>query len=126
MGPFMVEIVLCRVTRRGRKRMKGMNKLARENMRNDGPSFQFLPPEDTVKVTLDLSENGPVFSALDDMMLRMIDEENNDRKKSQKGASDDAKKSLKRLLKSGIPGVEKMFAPPPDPANPSAKKNTKA
>jgi hypothetical protein len=64
MGPFMVEIVYCRVTRRGRKKKKGMNKLARENMRNDGPAFQFLPPEDTVKITLDLSENGPVFSAL--------------------------------------------------------------
>ena len=31
-------------------------------------AFQFLPPEDTVKITLDLSENGPVFSAL----VRMI------------------------------------------------------
>lgn len=64
MGPFMVEIVFCQVTRRGRKKRKGMNKLARENMRNDGPAFQFLPPEDTVKITLDLSENGPVFNAL--------------------------------------------------------------
>ena len=45
-------------------------------------------------------------------MLRLIDDENNDRKKQSKGSSDDAKKSLKRLLKSGIPGVEKMFAPP--------------
>ena len=70
MGPFMVEIVYCRVTRRGRKKRKGMNKLARENCRNDGPAFQFLPPEDTVKVTLDLSENGPVFNALVGMMRK--------------------------------------------------------
>jgi hypothetical protein len=123
MGPFMVEIVYCRVTRRGRKKRKGMNKLARENCRNDGPAFQFLPPEDTVKITLDLSENGPVFSALDDMMMKLLDDENSERKKN-KGAGGDAKQSLKRLLKSGIPGVEKMFAAPPDPNNPNAKKGT--
>ena len=128
MGPFMVEIVYCRVTRRGRKKRKGMNSSLRDNMRNDGPCFQFLPPEDTVKITLDLSENGPVFNALDDMMRQMaeLDAANADRKKGSKaGAGDDAKKSLKRLLKSGIPGVEKMFAGPADPSNPNAKKNTK-
>ena len=30
-GPFMVEIVFCRVTRRGRKKRAGLNKAAREN-----------------------------------------------------------------------------------------------
>ena len=29
MGPFMVEIVFCPVTRRGRKKKKGMNKVIR-------------------------------------------------------------------------------------------------
>jgi hypothetical protein len=55
MGPFMVEIVFCRVTRRGRKKKSGMNKLARENMRNDGPMQSFIPQDDMIKVTLDLS-----------------------------------------------------------------------
>ena len=72
MGPFMVEIVFCRVTRRGRKLKKGMNKAGRANMRNDGPSMSFIPPDDTIKVTLDLSDNGPVFSAMDQMMMKMM------------------------------------------------------
>ena len=50
MGPFMVEIVFCRVTRRGRKKMSGMNKLARENMRNDGPMQSFIPQDDMLRV----------------------------------------------------------------------------
>ena len=54
MGPFMVEIVFCRVTRRGRKKGKGMNKGLRGNMRNDGPAMSFVPPDDTIKITLDL------------------------------------------------------------------------
>jgi hypothetical protein len=58
MGPFMVEIVFCRVTRRGRKKKSGMNKLARENMRNDGPMQSFIPQDDMIKVTLDLSGKG--------------------------------------------------------------------
>ena len=84
MGPFMVEIVFCRVTRRGRKLRKGMNKAGRANMRNDGPSMSFIPPEDTVKVTLDLSEGGPVFSAMDEMMMKMLDDDAKDRKKRMK------------------------------------------
>ena len=40
------------------------------NTRNDGPAFSFIPPDDTVKITMDLSDNGPVFSALDAMMLQ--------------------------------------------------------
>jgi len=126
MGPFMVEIVFCRVTRRGRKKKKGMNKLARENCRNDGPAFQFVPPEDTVKITLDLSEGGPVFSALDEMMMKMMDDDAAERKKSSKGGSE-AKNSLKRLLKSGIPGIEKMFAGPGGAGGgpPGMKKQTK-
>ena len=59
------------------------------------------------------------------MMIQLLDDENNERKKTAKGATDDAKKSLKRLLKSGIPGIEKMFAPAPDPNNPMAKKSSK-
>ena len=36
-----------------------------------------------------------------------------DRKKNKgKGAGGEAKDGLKRLLKSGIPGIEKMFTPP--------------
>ena len=50
----MVEIVFCRVTRRGRKKGKGMNKGLRGNMRNDGPAMSFVPPDDTIKITLDL------------------------------------------------------------------------
>ena len=42
MGPFMVEIVYCRVTRRGRKKKKGMNKGLRDNMRNDGPGIKTI------------------------------------------------------------------------------------
>ena len=59
MGPFMVEIVFCRVTRRGRKLKKGMNKAGRENMRNDGPAMSFIPPDDTIKVTLVSLQEGP-------------------------------------------------------------------
>ena len=79
----MVEIVFCRVTRRGRKLKKGMNKAGRANMRNDGPSMSFIPPDDTIKVTLDLSDNGPVFSAMDEMMMKMMDDEAADRKKNK-------------------------------------------
>lgn len=117
----MVEIVFCRVTRRGRKLRKGMNKAGRANMRNDGPSMSFIPPEDTVKVTLDLSESGPVFSAMDEMMMKMLEDDEKGRKKGGAGAGA-AKDSLKKLLKSGIPGVEKMFAAPADPKAPGAKK----
>jgi len=107
-GPFMVEIVFCRVTRRGRKKKAGLNKAARENCRNDGPMQSFIPPDNMVKVTLDLSDNGPVFSALDDMMLRMSLDGADDAKKG-KGQSGEAKNALKNLLKSGIPGIEGMF-----------------
>jgi len=108
MGPFMVEIVFCRVTRRGRKKKAGLNKLARENCRNDGPMQSFIPPDNMVKLTLDLSDNGPVFSALDDMMLKMSMEGIDDAK-GKKGNSGEAKNALKNLLKSGIPGIESMF-----------------
>jgi len=108
MGPFMVEIVFCRVTRRGRKKRAGMNKLARENCRNDGPMQSFIPKDDMLKVTLDLSDNGPVFSALDDMMMRLGDDDGG-KKGGKGGKGDGAKKALKNLLKSGIPGIEGMF-----------------
>ena len=52
-------------------------------------------------------DNGPVFSALDDMMLRLSLEGAEDAKKSK--GSGDAKKALKNLLRSGIPGIEGMF-----------------
>merc|ERR1719211_37395 len=68
----------------------------------------FIPPDNMVKVTLDLSDNGPVFSALDDMMLRMSLDGADDAKKG-KGQSGEAKNALKNLLKSGIPGIEAMF-----------------
>jgi len=106
--------VFCRVTRRGRKKRKGMNKLARENCRNDGPMQSFIPKDDMLKVTLDLSDNGPVFGALDEMMMKLSMEGADDAKKKGKGG--DAKKALKNLLKSGIPGIEGMFgAEPPAP-----------
>ena len=89
-------------------------------MRNDGPSMSFIPPEDTVKVTLDLSESGPVFSAMDEMMMKMLDDDAKDRKKNAGAGA--AKDSLKKLLRSGIPGVEKMFAAPADPNAPGGKK----
>jgi len=98
--------VFCRVTRRGRKKRKGMNKAARENCRNDGPMQSFIPQDDMLKVTLDLSDNGPVFGALDEMMMKLSMEGADDAKKSKGG---DAKKALKNLLKSGIPGIEGMF-----------------
>ena len=107
-GPFMVEIVFCRVTRRGRKKRAGMNKAGKENMRNDGPSQSFIPPDNMVKLTLDLSDNGPVFSALDDMMMKMSMEGIDDAKGKGKN-SGEAKNALKNLLKSGIPGIEGMF-----------------
>jgi len=108
MPPLMVEIVFCRVTRRGRKKKAGLNKLARENCRNDGPMQSFVPPDNMVKLTLDLSDNGPVFSALDEMMMKMSMEGNDDKGKG-KGQSGEAKNALKNLLKSGIPGIESMF-----------------
>ena len=61
-----------------------------------------------VKLTLDLSDNGPVFSALDEMMMKMSMEGNDDKAKG-KGQSGEAKNALKNLLKSGIPGIESMF-----------------
>jgi len=103
----MVEIVFCRVTRRGRKKKSGMNKLARENCRNDGPMQSFIPPDNMVKMTLDLSDSGPVFSALDDMMLKMSMDSIDGNKGKQAGGG--AKSALKNLLKSGIPGIEGMF-----------------
>jgi len=105
----MVEIVFCRVTRRGRKKKAGLNKLARENCKNDGPMQIFVPPDNMVKLTLDLSENGPVFSALDEMMMKMSMEGMDDKKGSGKGQNGEAKNALKNLLKSGIPGIEGMF-----------------
>jgi hypothetical protein len=48
-----------------------------------------------------------VFSALDDMMMRLSMEGAEDSKRSK--GSGDAKKALKNLLKSGIPGIEGMF-----------------
>lgn len=84
MGPFMVEIVFCRVTRRGRKLKSGMNKAGKANMRNDGPSMSFIPADDTVKVTLDLSEGGPVFSAMDEMMMKMMQDDEDARKAGKK------------------------------------------
>lgn len=115
MGPFMVEIVFCSVTRRGRKLRPGMNKAGRANMRNDGCSQSFVPKDDTVKITIDLSDGGPVFAAMDEMMAK-LDQENKGRKAPPEGA----KKALKNLLKSGIPGIEGMFGgeAPPNPAFP--------
>ena len=79
MGPFMVEIVFCRVTRRGRKKGKGLNKAAMEASKNNvsGPG-SFIPKDDVIKVTLDLSDNGPVFSAMDEMMMKMMEDEGSD------------------------------------------------
>jgi len=125
MGPFMVEIVFCRVTRRGRKKKSGMNKLARENCRNDGPMQSFIPKDDMVKVTLDLSDNGPVFSALDDMMLRMSLEACEEGAKKRAAGGADAKKALKNLLRSGIPGIEGMFGGPEPPQPRFGKKGGK-
>jgi len=103
----MVEIVFCRVTRRGRKKKAGMNKLLAGNTRNDGPMQSFIPPDNMVKLTLDLSDTGPVFSALDEMMLKMSMDGIDDAKNKPKGGN--AKAALKNLLKSGIPGIESMF-----------------
>ena len=103
-----------------------MNKNAKANCRNDGPMQSFIPPDDTIKVTLDLSDNGPVFSALDEMMMKMMDDEANERKNNKKNSGADAKASLKRLMKSGIPGVEKLFTGPGQaPSGPGAKKGGK-
>ena len=78
-------------------------------MRNDGPMQSFIPKDDMIKVTLDLSDNGPVFSALDDMMLKLSLESADEGARKKKGSGADAKKALKNLLKSGIPGIEGMF-----------------
>jgi len=48
-----------------------MNKIAVEYMMNDGPRQNFIPKDDMLRVTLDLSDNGLVFCVLDDMMLRL-------------------------------------------------------
>ncbi len=73
-GPFMVEIVFCRVTRRGRKKRKGANKGLITDNKNEGPMFRFVPQEEDTKLAIDLSDDGPMFSALDEMMLKMIDQ----------------------------------------------------
>ncbi|CAB4070439.1 unnamed protein product [Lepeophtheirus salmonis] len=74
---------------------------------------RFIPADDTVKITLDLSENGPVFNALDEMMMKMLEDDASDRKKPKKSGGGagggEAKKALKSLLKSGIPGSKKKF-----------------
>ena len=59
------------------------------------------------QITLDLSDSGPVFSALDDMMMKMMEDD----EKARDGNKDTsaAKAALKKLLKSGIPGIEAMF-----------------
>lgn len=130
MGPFMVEIVFCRVTRRGRKKGKGLNKAAMEASKNNmsGPQ-SFIPKDDVIKVTLDLSDNGPVFSAMDEMMMKMMEDEENERKKGggkgKGGGGAAAKDSLKRLMKSGIPGVEKLFTGPGQAPGPGGKKQSK-
>ncbi|QQP51688.1 Uncharacterized protein FKW44_013122, partial [Caligus rogercresseyi] len=64
---------------------KGMNKAGLANTRNDGPSQSFIPPDDT-----------------------MLEDES-DTKKTKRRA--EAKKALKSLLKSGIPGIEKCLLP---------------
>eukprot|EP00094_Tigriopus_californicus_P004904 TCALIF_04722-PA protein Name:"Protein of unknown function" AED:0.23 eAED:0.19 QI:0/0.72/0.65/0.86/0.81/0.73/23/0/2841 len=117
-----MSIVFCPVTRRGRKKRKGQNKNAITDSRNEGPAFRFIPQEDTLKVTLDLSEDGPVFSALDEMMMKMLDEDSEDRAKRSKETAAEAKTALKNLLKSGIPGIETMFAGPS--ADASGRKKT--
>ena len=62
---------------------------------------------------MDLSEDGPVFNALDEMMLKMLDQDNAERNNKAGGSKgDEAKKCLKNLLRSGIPGIEGMFATP--------------
>ena len=58
-------------------------------------------------MTLDLSEGGPVFSALDEMMMKL---NLNDDQKNTKSQSNEAKNALKNLLRSGIPGIEGMFS----------------
>jgi len=126
----MVEIVFCRVTRRGRKKGKGLNKAAMEASKNNmsGPQ-SFIPKDDVIKVTLDLSDNGPVFSAMDEMMMKMMEDEENERKKGggkgKGGGGAAAKDSLKRLMKSGIPGVEKLFTGPGQAPGPGGKKQSK-
>lgn len=84
-----------------------MNKLARENCRNDGPMGGGFIPPDTLKITLDLSDTGPVFSALDEMMMKMM--EDDEKARGSKTDNTEAKNALKKLLKSGIPGIEGMF-----------------
>ena len=75
-----------------------MNKGAMANNKNDGPMQSFIPPDDMIKVTLDLSDNGPVFSALDEMMMKMMDDDANERKNNKKNGGAEAKGALKRLL----------------------------
>merc|ERR1719237_850457 len=67
----------------------------------------FIPP-DTLKITLDLSDSGPVFGALD-MMMKMMEDDERARIGGKERDSSAAKNALKKLLKSGIPGIEAMF-----------------
>merc|ERR1711981_1550739 len=45
-------------------------------------------------------------------MMKLMDDDKKGGKGKKGGGGGAAKDSLKRLMKSGIPGVEKMFAPP--------------
>merc|ERR1719225_597129 len=61
---------------------------------------------------------------MDSMMMQMMEDDEKARKanKGKGGGGKEAKDSLKRLMKSGIPGVEKLFSGPGQaPAGPSKK-----
>merc|ERR1719284_2279993 len=62
---------------------------------------------------------------MDSMMMQMMEDDEKARK-GKGGGGKEAKASLKRLMKSGIPGVEKLFSGPGQaPSGPGAKKGGK-
>ena len=66
------------------------------DMTNDGPSTKFQK-KDQVKLVLDMSNNGPMFKMLEQMA-------------GAGGKGGAANEALKKLLKSGIPGLEGLLA----------------
>ena len=109
----MIELVYCKITGKQRampkihhfiplvpwscKKIKGKQKVMNhEKTRNEGPTTKFQK-KDHIKLVLDMSNEGPMFKMLENMM--------SGGKNGDKGAFD----ALNKLLKSGIPGLEGLF-----------------
>ena len=107
----MIEMVYCKITGKTRdlpkvhhfipieewscKKIKGKRRIMNKaDSTNDGPSQKFQKKEQ-VKLVLDMSNEGPMFKMLEQMI-------------GGKG-NNSAHEALNKLLRSGIPGLEGLF-----------------